>query len=100
MDGLPVGKPAKHINDVNVAERANLLLDQYRKKAALYAHNVVLAPLGDDFRYETAQEAEAQYVNYQKLMDYMNTQEGVSINLERSKIILRRLLQRAQRAQY
>jgi len=49
-----------------------LLLDQYRKKAALYRSNVVIAPLGDDFRYMTTDEAEAQYQNYQKIMDYIN----------------------------
>lgn len=49
-----------------------LLLDQYRKKAALYRSNVVIAPVGDDFRYMTTDEAEAQYENYQQIMDYVN----------------------------
>ncbi len=56
----------------NVAERATLLWDQYKKKAALYRSNTVLVPLGDDFRYQTAKEAESQYENYQRIFDYLN----------------------------
>jgi len=78
--GCPWGKPPQVITDSNVKERALLALDQYRKKAALYRSNVVLIPLGDDFRYQTPREALAQYENHQKIHDYINANvEGVSI---------------------
>jgi len=70
--GCPWRKPPQVITDHNVEERAMLLLDQYRKKAALYRGNSVLVPLGDDFRYGDVNQAEAQFVNYQKIFDYVN----------------------------
>eukprot|EP00980_Cylindrotheca_fusiformis_P004845 scaffold1034_cov127-Cylindrotheca_fusiformis.AAC.26 len=62
----------KPIHDGNVEKRAMILLDQYMKKAALYRSNVVIAPLGDDFRYRSITEANAQYDNYQRIFDYLN----------------------------
>lgn len=63
-----------------VQKRAEMLLDQYRKKSTLYRTNTLLVPLGDDFRYVSNEEAEAQFRNYQKLFDYINA--NPSLNAE------------------
>ncbi|GMR56501.1 hypothetical protein PMAYCL1PPCAC_26696, partial [Pristionchus mayeri] len=73
--GCPWGIAPQLINEDNVATRAALIYDQYRKKAQLYKTNAVLIPLGDDFRYDTQFEWKQQYENYQKLFAYMNEQK-------------------------
>ncbi|XP_055849655.1 alpha-mannosidase 2 isoform X2 [Episyrphus balteatus] len=62
------------IDDQNVARRAEMLVDQWRKKAELYKTNSVLIPLGDDFRYSQSTEWEAQMRNYEMLFDYINNE--------------------------
>lgn len=63
---------AQFITDDNIEAKADLLMEQYTRTASLHPHNVVLVPIGDDFRYNKEREVEQQYTNYKKLIDYIN----------------------------
>ncbi|KAM7533014.1 hypothetical protein Aperf_G00000119826 [Anoplocephala perfoliata] len=78
----PWGVSPARITPENVAERANLLVDQYRKKSKLYNNNgVLLVPLGDDFRFLTAEEWNLQVSNYDKLINHINNEKSFNMNV-------------------
>lgn len=68
----PWGTQPHAITSDNVHERAATIIDQYKKKAELYKSNVLLVPLGDDFRWTSESEWDAQMNNYETVMKYVN----------------------------
>lgn len=73
----PWGVAPHVITESNVAARAEMIVDQWRKKSVLYKTRSVLIPLGDDFRYSQSKEWEAQMTNYEQLFDYINNNMNV-----------------------
>ncbi|XP_026500689.2 alpha-mannosidase 2 [Vanessa tameamea] len=62
----------EEITDQNLHTKSKTLIDEYDRIGSLTTHNVVLVPLGDDFRYEYGVEFDAQYTNYMKMFNYIN----------------------------
>lgn len=70
--GLQTFRPVP-ISPKNVKQRAELLMDQFRKKAMLFNTNSLLIPLGDDFAWQDQREWDAQVDNYNQIMSYVNS---------------------------
>ncbi|XP_045510429.1 alpha-mannosidase 2 [Colias croceus] len=70
---------AKHedITEQNLHSKSKTLMEEYDRIGSLTTHNVVLVPLGDDFRYDYGIEFDAQYVNYMKMFNYINKHKEI-----------------------
>lgn len=64
--------PPPAVTNENVNDRAVILVDQYKKKAEFFRSDVLLVPLGDDFRYASEAEWTAQVTNYEMIMKHVN----------------------------
>ncbi|XP_039763232.1 alpha-mannosidase 2 [Pararge aegeria] len=62
----------EEITEHNLPSKSKALIEQYERIGSLTPHNVILVPLGDDFRYEYGIEFDAQYTNYMKMFTHIN----------------------------
>lgn len=67
------GMPGEAINKHNIDSKARMLVGQYRRMGSVYDHKVFIHKLGDDFRYDSPAEWDDQYNNFQKLINYINS---------------------------
>ncbi|KAM3968386.1 alpha-mannosidase 2 [Aphomia sociella] len=73
------GKPNKNfdINPYNLKEKAELLLEQYSKSGSITPHNVIIAPIGGQYCYESQSEFDYQYINYQRIAEFVNKNSDI-----------------------
>ena len=82
----PWKKDPISISITNVRQRSESIVQLWREKADLYQTDHVLVPLGDDFRYQTKLEFDAQFQNYEKLFDYINSNPDLKTNVKWSTL--------------
>ena len=82
IEGQPFRRHIEPVDTGNIARLSQALFEQYRLKGGLFKYRTILVPLGDDFRYDNAQEWDQQYENYQKLMKYMNLKPDLNIKIK------------------
>ncbi|CAG0884611.1 unnamed protein product [Darwinula stevensoni] len=54
-------------------EMAAKLVGEYQRMSSLFPHNVVIAFLGEDFKYDMDEQMSNQYQGYRVLVDYINS---------------------------
>lgn len=73
---------ATQITTQNVKKRSTDLLNQYKQKAANFQHNILLVPLGDDFKYKTLTMTTKIWDNYQMLFDHINSDPSTNVEIQ------------------
>lgn len=80
-NGIKASKPLP-ISKNNVKQSAELLLEQFHKKAMLFKTNNLLIPLGGDFAWENQREWDAQIDNYKELISYINSVPELNAHIQ------------------
>lgn len=73
---------AVQVTDVNVAEQARKLSDQFRITGDLYKYNTLYIGLGEDFSYPRPHQWDNMYNNYEKLISYINSQNSWNMTVK------------------
>ncbi|PAA65469.1 hypothetical protein BOX15_Mlig012372g2, partial [Macrostomum lignano] len=82
IDGELSESLGTNVDPKNVNRLSDMLFQQLEAKSKFYRHNVLMMPLGDDFRWDREEEWNQQYNNYKKLMDYMNSQSSMNVEIK------------------
>lgn len=74
------------ITSANVKERSELLVSMYKQKAKLFNHNILLIPLGDDFKYKTYDMTNRMFTQYEMMFEYINSHKELGVNIKFSTL--------------
>lgn len=70
------------VTDSNVAERARILYEQFLITGDLYKYNTLYIGLGEDFSYPQPQQWDDVYLNYEKLINYINSKSDWNMKVK------------------
>ena len=67
-----------NVKESNVKELSELILDQWRKKAALHQTGTIFVEIGEDFAYVKQEALSDIYDKYTPLMEYINKEPSLN----------------------
>lgn len=70
------------VTDMNVAEQARKLSEQFRITGDLYKYNTLYIGLGEDFSYPRPHQWDNMYKNYEKLISFINLQKSWNMTVK------------------
>ncbi|XP_045199529.2 alpha-mannosidase 2-like [Mercenaria mercenaria] len=73
---------AVQVTETNVAEQAKKLSEQFRITSDLYKHNTLYIGLGEDFSYPKPHQWDNMYTNYEKLINFINSQTNWNMTIK------------------
>lgn len=79
-DRITIGND-DNAKEISFNEYVEHVVKQYKRKASLYKHNVILMPHGDDFRYIEDYDFKVNYDNMKKVMEYVNNRKDFNVHM-------------------